>query len=258
MKRWFVVASLLFLASVARAEEPLTNREWTVGGVKREALVHAPAAATTSATVVLFAFHGHGGTARHAARTWVYHERWPEAIVVYPQGLETPGMTDPEGKKPGWQQAAGQQGDRDLAFVDAVLASLEKDYKVDKKRVFATGHSNGGAFTYVLWATRGDRFTAFAPSSAPAGRNVTDMKPHPALHVAGKKDPIVPFASQERTMRAVRRINECEEEGKPWGKATLYSSSCGAPFVEFVHEDGHEFPEGAAELVVKFFKEVVK
>lgn len=28
---------------------------------------------------------------------------WPEAIVVYPQGLNSPGPVDPPGNKPGWQ-----------------------------------------------------------------------------------------------------------------------------------------------------------
>lgn len=257
MKRLVLVACVL-VAGAVHAEDALVRREWKVGDATREALVHVPPAATTTATTVIFAFHGHGGTMRHAARTWGYHEKYPEAIVVYPQGLDTPGRTDPEGKKPGWQQGVGQQGDRDLAFVDAMLASLEKDYKVDEKRIFATGHSNGGNFTYLLWGARGDKFTAFAPSSAPAGRNLLDMKPRPALHIAGKKDPIVPFPSQERTIRAVLRINGCADEATDFGPARLHASQKGAPFVVYVHEGGHEFVEGGADLIVKFFREVVK
>jgi hypothetical protein len=56
----------------------------------------------------------HGGSMLNAARTLGYHTRWPEAIVVYMQGLNTPGrLTDPEGRQPGWQHAVGDQGDRD-------------------------------------------------------------------------------------------------------------------------------------------------
>ncbi len=56
-----------------------------------------------------------------------YHKHWPEAIVVYMQGLNTPGaLTDPDGKRPGWQKTFGDQGDRDLKFFDAVLATLRK------------------------------------------------------------------------------------------------------------------------------------
>ena len=52
--------------------------------------------------------------------------------MVYPQGLNTPGkLTDPEGKKPGWQHGPGAEGDRDLKFFDAMLAEVRGDYKVD-------------------------------------------------------------------------------------------------------------------------------
>ena len=52
----------------AIAEEP-ARREWQVDGVTREALVYVPAQAKTTAAPVVFAFHGHGGTMRHAAAT---------------------------------------------------------------------------------------------------------------------------------------------------------------------------------------------
>ena len=80
------------------------------------------------------------------------------------QGLPTPGqLTDPEGKRNGWQKTVGDQKDRDLKFFDAVLTKLKADYKVDESRIYSMGHSNGGGFTYLLWAARGDQFAAFAP-----------------------------------------------------------------------------------------------
>ena len=255
MKRWLAVTcTVLATWALARAEDGgLVKKEWTVGGLSREALVHVPPAATTTETPVLLAFHGHGGTARHAASKWRYEELWPEAIVVYPQGLATVTRRDPDGKQPGWQNAADKEN-RDLKLVDAILESLAKDFKLG--RVFATGHSNGGGFVYLLWAERGDRFAAFAPAAAVAGAKVPHMKPHPAVHVAGRQDPIVPFANQERTMRDVRALDECEDEGKPWGKGKLYASKRGAPFLEYVHEGGHELPDDAVALIAKFFKEL--
>jgi hypothetical protein len=75
-------------------------------------------------TPVVFVFHGHGGTAFQAGRSFAMHKHWPEAISVYLQGLNTPGkLTDPEGKKPGWQHGAGAEGDRDLKLFDAVMAT---------------------------------------------------------------------------------------------------------------------------------------
>ncbi|MEI2725951.1 MAG: alpha/beta hydrolase-fold protein [Verrucomicrobiota bacterium] len=250
----------LALVTVAEldAAEALTRREWLVDGVRREALVYVPPSAKSAATPVVFAFHGHGGTMGHAARTFGYHTLWPEALVVYPQGLPTPGrLTDPAGKKAGWQSRIGDQGDRDLKFFDALLAALQADYRVDEKRRYATGHSNGGSFTYLLWAARGDQFAALAPSAAPAGRNLALLKPKPVLHVAGEKDALVKFAWQQQTMNALRKLNDCGE-GKPWAKAcTVYESKRGAPVVTFLHSGAHQFPAAAPALIVRFFQETV-
>lgn len=252
-----LVAALL-AASPLRAAEALSKQQWTVDGVVREALVYAPPQARTNSAPVVFVFHGHGGSMRNAARTFGIETLWPEAIVVYMQGLNTPGpLTDPEGRKPGWQLNAGDQGDRDLKFFDAVLDSLQRDYKVDKKRIYATGHSNGGAFTYLLWAARGEKFAAFAPSAAVAVRAVPKLSPKPVLHVAGENDALVKFAWQERMMNALRRINQCGE-GQPWGSekgCTVYPSKAGAPVVTFIHPGTHQYPAAAPRIIVKFFQE---
>ena len=106
--------------------------ELKVDGVAREALVYAPATAKEQPAPVVFVFHGHGGTARNVVRSFAIQRHWPEAISVYMQGLNTPGrLTDPEGKRSGWQARLGDQQDRDLKFFDAVLARLKQDYKVD-------------------------------------------------------------------------------------------------------------------------------
>lgn len=230
--------------------------EFKVDGVTREALVFVPSTAKTTSTPVVFVFHGHGGNMRNAARSFAMSRHWPEAISVYMQGLNTPGrLTDPDGKKPGWQHSAGDQRDRDLNFFDAVLARLKQDYKVDDKRIYATGHSNGGGFTYLLWAERGDVFAAVAPSGA-AFRNVGELKPKPAMHLAGEQDALVKFSWQKLTMNTVRRVNGCESQGKVWDKqCTIYPSKSGTPLVTFIHPGGHRFPAEAPALVAKFFKE---
>lgn len=229
--------------------------ELNVDGTTREALVHAPATAREKATPLVFVFHGHGGSMQNALRSFGLNTHWPEAISVYPQGLNTPGrLTDPQGKRRGWQSGAGDQGDRDLKFFDALLAKLKQDYKVDGNHVYSTGHSNGGAFTYLLWAERGDVLAAVAPSAAvfpQAGR----LKPKPVMHLAGSKDPLVKFAWQDLQMQSLRKRNGCAGESRIFGEhATLYPAPGGHPVVTFIHPGGHEFPSSAPPLIVKFFK----
>ena len=137
------------------------ERRWC----RTEGLVYVPTTATTTDTPVIFAFHGLGGSARSAAEKFNCHRYWPAAISVYMQGLNTPGKYDPDGKAAGWQKTAGDQEDRDLKFFDTVYETLKKNYRVDTKRVYSTGHSNGGGFTYLLWAERGDMLAAVAPSA---------------------------------------------------------------------------------------------
>lgn len=249
---------------VAAAEPSLAEKTWTVDGVTRTALVHVPASAGKSATPVVFAFHGHGGNMNQAARSFSYHTIWPEAIVVYMQGLNTPGkLTDPDGKRPGWQSGRGDQEDRDLKFFDMVFASLKNDFKVDDKRVYATGHSNGGAFTYLLWATRGEIFAAVAPSAAIPGIELKNLKPKPALHVAGETDPLVKWDWQKRTMDALKKLNGVDSDGTEWARVgdltcTAYQSKTGTPFVSAINPGGHRFPSEAPALIVKFLKEHTK
>jgi polyhydroxybutyrate depolymerase len=251
-----LILSTLFAQAQAEA---VGAARWqlTVDGVERSALVFAPATASTTPSPVVFIFHGHGGTALNAARTFATHRYWPEAVCIYMQGLKTPGqITDLEGTRTGWQRRVGDQTDRDLKFFDATLARAGELYKVDHRRIYATGHSNGGSFTYILWDARGETFAAVAPSGAASAASVRSLKPKPAMHIAGEKDPLVKYEWQRRMMNAIRKIDGCLPDGQSWGKfATLYPSELGAPVVEYVHPGGHEFPADAAPLIVKFFKE---
>jgi len=162
--RWtslFVLAVLA--ASVNSAFAQGTTMMWMVDGVPRTALVFAPPpTATAIMHPLIFAFHGHGGNSQAAAMGMHFQTLWPEAIVVYPQGLKTPSIVDPSGNFPGWQVELGQAGlgDRDLKFFDAMLTGLKQTFSVDETRVYSTGFSNGAVFSYLLWAERGKTLAA--------------------------------------------------------------------------------------------------
>jgi polyhydroxybutyrate depolymerase len=251
----FLFLIVLWAAAISFSAE-LELHSWEVDGVKREALVHMPD--HEKPVPLVFVFHGHGGNMQNGARSFRIHELWPEAAVVYMQGLPTVGqLTDPEGKKNGWNSDPADATNRDLDFFDAVYASFEN--KIDTNRVFSTGHSNGGAFTYCLWAARGDQLTAVAPSAAVSARSVNLLKPKPALHVAGTKDTLVKYDWQERMINALKKINGCDGEGKPWHAdgdliGTIYSSTSDTPLITLISPGTHKFPAVAPPLIVQFFQ----
>jgi polyhydroxybutyrate depolymerase len=237
----------------ARATK-LKTVTWKVGNVTREAIVYAPPA-TGKKRPVVFGFHGHGGSAEFAARKFAFHRHWPGAVCVYPQGLPTPTPVDPDGKRAGWQKYVGDQANRDIQFFDAMLKTMTAEYDSDEKRVYVSGHSNGGYFTYVLAVARHDKLAAVAPVAATLSlRDYANLKPIPVLHVAGKNDPLVKFRGQERTIQYVRRVNGCDARGKPAGPwCTKYTSRSGPPVVAYVHPGRHEVPADAPKRIVQFF-----
>lgn len=235
---------------------------WTVGGVRRFAWVYLPA--KTEGAPLVFVWHGHAENPPAPEKNFALHLLWPEAVVVYPQGLRTPGRTtDPEGKLSGWQFQPGMLQNRDIAFYDAMLKTGLEEWRCDKKAVFSSGISNGARLTYILWALRGDTLAGVAPIAATADGLFSALKPKPCFQSAGQIDTRVPFDDQKKTMEWVRKHNGCQGEGVVWAKkkmitATYFPSSRGTPFVECVYAGGHEMPKDAPPVIVKLFKQVME
>ena len=230
----------------AKAPEGFVERTWTIDGVKRTALVRVPAGVAGQLAVV-FGWHGHGGRSTHSATRWGYAELDTTSILVFPQGLPTVSpLVDKEGRMPGWQTTVESEGGRDIKLFDTILADLKKEQPVDARRIFSMGHSNGAAFSYLLWQARPDILAAIGSVAGGLRGDSKSLPPMPVIHVAGEKDPIVKFAWQQATFTAVRRFNSCTEEGKPWAKegvldATIFASTKGAPLVTAIHGGGHEY-----------------
>jgi polyhydroxybutyrate depolymerase len=253
-----VVLLLTLQVLAAKAPEPV-RFTLTVDGITRTALVYPPAKAIPQGAPVVFGFHGQGDNGSVAARSFRIQENWPEAVVVYPEGLATLDQTNIEGLQSDWQTKAGEAGDRDVKFFDALLVAVRQRYQTDAHRTYATGHANGAVFTYLLACARPGVFAAIAPSAGgfPPG---TAVRPIPVFQIAGEDDAIAPFANQERSMAMIRKINGCDAKPQPWGAPRVkgclcYASSLGTPFVSYIHPAGHVYPEEARALVVRFFQE---
>jgi polyhydroxybutyrate depolymerase len=256
-----LLSILLFPIAVFAAGEEC---KIAVGTLERTALVFPPSEkyddkAKKSPPLVL-CFHGHGGSATSAARSFGMHLAWPEACVVYPQGIPTPGrLTDPEGKQNGWQFEAGSHEDRDLRFFDALLDLCTKKWNINPEQVFVMGHSNGGAFSYLLWSTRFEKITAVAPSAAVGHRLIPTLRPKPCFHAMATNDKLVLSTWQEWMVRKVQRVNQCQKPSTRWSqRAELFAPidpMNGARVVIYRHDQGHRYPKEVTQEMVRFFQE---
>lgn len=231
------------------------RREFQVGKQTREALVFAPKSAANTPAPVVFAFHGHGGTMQKSVEMFGFHSAWKEAIVVYPQGLPTAAPSDPAGRRPGWNTAEVKDN-RDVLFFDAMLAKLEEESPIDRRRIFACGNSNGGFFTYTLWALRPDVLAAVAPGAATLERSRDNLQPKPVFCIGGEQDDKVPMAAQRNTFEQLAKINGCAGPTRKGRHplVTIHPSPSGMTLVTFIHPGGHAFPREAVKPIVEFFQ----
>jgi len=251
---------LLLLAILSAAALGQTTMTWTVDGVQREALVFAPApvlATNVQPVPLVFAFHGHGGTAKAASQVMHLQTLWPAAVIVYPQGLKTPSKVDPQGSFPGWQVRAGQAGlnDRDLKFFDAMLVTMRQKFPVDHQRIYATGFSNGAIFTYLLWAERGKALAALGIVAGLLDPAEHLTLPRAVVVIGGVNDDVLPFAGQEQTIQLDRQVDNATGPGQSCGPiCTFYPSSTQTPVVTRIHHGGHIYPPWAGAAIVEFLK----
>lgn len=146
---------------------------------KRRYIVYTPPAyhsAPQQAFPVVFNFHGGGMT---MAEQMLYTQMNRAAdrhgfIVVYPQGI-----------KQDWNVGFGMDylaGTDDVGFTQAMLDKLKHDYRIDARRVYATGLSRGGFFALRLAAELPQHFAAVASVGAPM--------PEPVVAHHGKQEKV--------------------------------------------------------------------
>ena len=146
---------------------------------KRRYIVYTPEADQSQPQQtfpVVFNFHG-GGMSMAEQMLYTQMNKTAERhrfIVVYPQGI-----------KQDWNVGFGMDylaGTDDVGFTQAILSKLKQDYRIDDKRVYATGLSRGGFFALRLAAELPQQFAAVASVGAPM--------PEPVLQHHQKKDKV--------------------------------------------------------------------
>ena len=149
----------------------------------------------------------------------------------------------------------GSNANRDLKFVDAVLADMRQKFRIDDSKIFATGFSNGARFVYLLWATRSKKFAAFAAVAGTVYGTNRPKDPKPIILVGGREDRQVEFRLQMESLEIARGVDGATEPAEACGTGcSLYRSSIGAPVISVVHPAGHVYPSFATDAIVSFFR----
>ncbi|WP_460490489.1 CE1 family esterase, partial [Corynebacterium nasicanis] len=108
---------------------------------ERSALLSLPAGYDPALSYpVLLVFGGLGASAEDMAATAGLHHG-TNAIVAYARGLNNTWAGAP--------YSAASMGD-DIAYARGIVDSIAAHHLVDRSRVYAVGHSNGGAFAEAL------------------------------------------------------------------------------------------------------------
>lgn len=171
--------------------------EINIDGKRRTYLVHLPPNYSKETPLPLvLAFHGGGGNAQNMVNMSGFNQKADKEnfIVVYPNGS---GRTDNillTFNAIGCCSYAMEQNIDDVKFISGLIDKISAEYAVDKKRVYATGFSNGGLISNRLAAEIPEKIAAIAPVSG----TIFESSPTPKGKVAvliihGMKDTAVPY-----------------------------------------------------------------
>jgi polyhydroxybutyrate depolymerase len=183
------------------------------GGRERTYIRHLPPQYGTTPLPVVLNFHGYGSNAQQQER----YSRLPQLadsegfVVITPDGT---------GERQAWNNLALASLPDDVQFVRDLLDALARDLCIDTSRVFATGISNGAAFSVRLACEVPDRIRAAGAAAAmvyPA--NCRSTMPTPIIGFHGTADACVPFEGGPVTCGAARLpVQPIPEYARRWAE----------------------------------------
>ena len=176
-------------------------------GEERSYLLYVPEGADTSGPLpLMMVFHGYGGTkedmmATSDMRALADSESF---FLLYPEGTLLEGETHWNTYPPG---PGNKSEAEDYDFIDTLLDSLQDSVNIDETRIYASGYSNGGDFTYTLACYLNDRIAAIVPVSGlmwlETQNDCVVNHPTAILNLHGDADFVRPYSGYPEYMASV-------------------------------------------------------
>lgn len=192
-----LIATSLLAPAAVQAQARSYEASLRVGGRERSYLVDLPPQYDgRRALPLVIVFHGGGGSGAQARRQYGMSElgRREGFIAVHPDGSARRGIplrTWNAGTCCGYAQ---EQRIDEIAFVAALLDSLQARLRIDPARVYAAGMSNGGMMAYQAACALGGRIAAIGVVAGEL--TVPDCRPPrpvSVLAIHGTADDHLPF-----------------------------------------------------------------
>lgn len=216
MKTFLFTTGVLFsLLSCVAQEQPIPAK--STGGVESKSIEYGGLTRTYDLFLppnvvrpmpLVVMLHGGGGNSKEAAYStrWVAKAMEKSFMVVFPNG------TRPDPTKPAafgensqtWNDGstrslfATENNIDDAGFIRALIGELSRTFPVDRRRIYATGFSNGASMAFLLGIDCSDIFAAIAPVAGSLWLENSSLK-HPLsiLYITGDSDPLNPYNGGE-------------------------------------------------------------
>lgn len=165
-------------------------------GLERHYVVYRPAGWSSDvANPVVLVLHGGGGDGARMARLTGFSALADRHgfLAVYPDGIDR-HWNDGRGVE---KYRAQREDIDDTGFLAELVERLAREYRIDRRRVYVTGVSNGAFMSHRLACEHADLFAAFAPVIGSMAENiVAGCRPGrsvPMLIMNGTEDALVPW-----------------------------------------------------------------
>ncbi|MEL7087362.1 MAG: PHB depolymerase family esterase [Planctomycetota bacterium] len=264
MRSLLLILSMALAACSARAETLMHD------GVERTYAVDG----TAGNAPALLVLHGGGGTGERIKRYTRFNLAQKGWTVIYPDGLDnfwSDGRTGLDG-------APLRQTD-DVGFLQALIARLTAEGRIDPAQVYAVGVSNGGAMTQRLICQAPGLLAGAVVTvmTFPVGLNCPPGPPTPITFILGTADPLVPYQggaiqtrrrhrgavrSADQTLKFYADRNRCQgakdallpdrvqSDGVRVRKVTY--TGCAAPLHAYIMDGGgHVWPGRRVPRILK-------
>ena len=200
-----VLMAVAYIATTAPSVAADPQRTLQVGGRERSYTVHVPPGMTDSRPVSLvIVLHGGAGSGAGAATQTGFSREADRSgfLVAYPDGTDQPRPFLNALGKPGlltWNAGgccgyAMENRVDDVAFLRAMVGEISRNYRIDPKRVYATGLSNGAMMAYRFACEASDVVAAVGIVAGVVLSPCAPATPVSIIHIHGSADENVPVA----------------------------------------------------------------